>query len=169
MFVCSFTVCTHNFWRQCRHSFLFISSYLPCASPSLHRKTSPKWPTLYFFKLHLWRHPGRAKMLCMHTKMIHKYTTSDGWCDFLFFNVFRGIKIMEHSNKLFHLQSLYKVEGCNREVFSWPSLKVEVYLKFLRRCFNRTLSIHDNRHNLADYQLATLWRSSHKKVGRYEL
>ena len=54
---------------------IFIPSYLPCASPSLHRNTSPKWLTLYFFKLHLWRHPGRAKMLSVHTKMIHKYTT----------------------------------------------------------------------------------------------
>ena len=29
----------------------------------------------YFFKLHLWRHPGRVKTLCMQTKMIHRYTT----------------------------------------------------------------------------------------------
>ena len=30
-----------------------------------------------------------------------------------YFNVFRGIKIMEHSNKLFHLQSLYNDVSVN--------------------------------------------------------
>ena len=29
----------------------------------------------HFFKLHNRRHPGKAKMLCMLTKMLHKYTT----------------------------------------------------------------------------------------------
>ena len=38
-------------------------------------KNSPKWLTPIFFNMHLWRHPGRAKMLCMLSKMIHKYTT----------------------------------------------------------------------------------------------
>ena len=54
---------------------IFIPSYLPYASPSLHQNNSPKWPTLYFFKLHTWRHPGRANMHNMQTKMIHMYTT----------------------------------------------------------------------------------------------
>ena len=37
----------------------------------------PKWLTPSFCNMHSWRHPapGRAKMLCMLSKMIHKYTT----------------------------------------------------------------------------------------------
>ena len=68
----------HHFVKQ----MFFFPSHLPCVSPSLHWNTSPKWLTLYFFELHSWRHPGRAKMLCMLTKLIHKYTSriSDPHC-----------------------------------------------------------------------------------------
>ena len=55
---------------------ILLPSHMPCTSPSLHSNTSPKWLTLNFFKLHSWSHPGKAKMLCMLTKKIHKYTTS---------------------------------------------------------------------------------------------
>ena len=48
MFVCSFTVCTHNFWKLFRHSLFFLPSHMPCTSPSLHPNTSPKWLTLIF-------------------------------------------------------------------------------------------------------------------------
>ena len=37
---------------------------------------SPKWLTPSFFNMHSWRHPGRAKMLYMLSKMIHMYTTN---------------------------------------------------------------------------------------------
>ena len=60
-------------------SFRFFSpSHLHRSSPSFHQITSQKWLTPSFFNMHLWRHPGRAKMLCMHSKMIHKYTTVKG-------------------------------------------------------------------------------------------
>ena len=61
------------------HTFFFLPSHMHRSSPSLHQITSTKWLTPSFFNMHLWRNPGRAKMLCMLTKMIHKYTT-----DFLF-------------------------------------------------------------------------------------
>ena len=59
--------------------FFFLPSQLHCSSPSLHRITSPKWLTPSFHNMHSWRHPGRAKMLCMLYKMIHKYTTDAIW------------------------------------------------------------------------------------------
>ena len=52
-----------------------LGNYLHRLSPSLHQNTSPKWLTPSFFNMHSWRHPGRAKMLCMLSKMIHMYTT----------------------------------------------------------------------------------------------
>ena len=75
LFVCPFTVCTHSFYRIFRHSFLFLPSQLHRSSPSFHQNTSPKWLTPSFFNMHSWRHPGRAELLCMLTKMIHKYST----------------------------------------------------------------------------------------------
>ena len=65
-----------------QHSFLFLPSHLLCSSPSFHRNASPKWLTPSSFNMHSWCHPGRAKLLCMLTKMIHKYYT---------INVFKGI------------------------------------------------------------------------------
>ena len=64
-------VCSHSFWRIFRHSFLFLPSQLHCSSPSFHQNTGPKWLTPSFFNMRPWRHPGRAEVLCMHTKMIH--------------------------------------------------------------------------------------------------
>ena len=55
MFVCSFTVCTHSFWNEFCNSFLFL--------------------TLSNFKMHAWRHPGKANLHCMLLKYLHMYTT----------------------------------------------------------------------------------------------
>ena len=49
-------------------------------------QSSPKWLTHSFFNMHSWRHPGRADMLCMLIKMIHKYTTKRIkaiWCHYI--------------------------------------------------------------------------------------
>ena len=59
---------------MCTHFFYLLTCPVRL-HPYTKIRTSPKLLTLYFFELHLWRHPGRAKMLCMLTKMIHKYTT----------------------------------------------------------------------------------------------
>ena len=45
-----------------------LGTSLHCPNPTV--MTNP-----LFFNMHSWRHPGRAKMLCMLSKMIHKYTT----------------------------------------------------------------------------------------------
>ena len=62
--------------------YYFISPFLSffTFSPALfvsipHKNTSAKWLTPSFFNIHSLRHPCRAKMLCMLSKMIHKYTT----------------------------------------------------------------------------------------------
>ena len=46
-----------------------------CKDLTICAFNSPKWLTPSFFNMHMWRHQGRAKMLYMLTKMIHKYTT----------------------------------------------------------------------------------------------
>ena len=74
------TVCIHIKWANEQTlkfviPFFFLPSQVHCSSPSLHQNTSLKWLTPSFFNMHSWRHPGRAKMQCMLTKMIHKYTT----------------------------------------------------------------------------------------------
>ena len=55
---------TRIFWCQTKKFFSVLQLF------------SPKWLTPSFFNMDLWRHPGRAKMLCMHTKIIHMYTTT---------------------------------------------------------------------------------------------
>ena len=75
--VCSFAhlLCVHTVFEQnFVFHFFFYFSPVPF-SPSLHQNISRNWLTPSFFKMHSWRHPGRAKMLCMLSKMIHMYTT----------------------------------------------------------------------------------------------
>ena len=54
--------------HSCRNARLF-----PAKKYSFHRSLK-QVVNLSCFNMHLWRHPGRAKMLCMLSKMIHKYT-----------------------------------------------------------------------------------------------
>ena len=72
--VCLFAhlLCVHTIFEQNFIFPLFCSpSRLHWSSPSFHQNTSPKWLTPLFSIC------IRDIMLCMHLKMIHKYTTND--------------------------------------------------------------------------------------------
>ena len=72
---CSKTMCTHSKWanEQTLKTELHIPFYLSVHA-FFYYHNSPKWLTPSFLNMHSWHHPGRAKMLCMLLKMIHKYT-----------------------------------------------------------------------------------------------
>ena len=119
---CSFTVCTHSFWTKFCLSFFFSLSHPLCYSPSFHQNTSHKCLTLYFSTMHAWRHPGRAKKLCMVWILIPKYATLNQ--QFLLFQFSAkfpkfeetsdtsiDLNVVNDEMKLRNLENMYKKHG----------------------------------------------------------